>query len=139
MQRSSNKIGTLAAALAKAQAEIINPEKSLTARKCESAEELGKRLKRRYDRQKQRQGSGPAVTAPPRPSSTGCSRWTDRGPYYRGRRPAKQEKSHCSITHDSREGQLPHGGNNKCLAQNRKTRTAGKAKPSHSANKQVVE
>ena len=31
MQRSSNKIGTLAAALAKAQAEIINPEKSLTA------------------------------------------------------------------------------------------------------------
>jgi len=32
MQRSSNKIGTLAAALAKAQAEIANPEKSLTAR-----------------------------------------------------------------------------------------------------------
>src|SRR6187399_876425 len=31
MQRSSNKVGTLAAALAKAQAEIINPEKSLTA------------------------------------------------------------------------------------------------------------
>ena len=31
MQRSSNKIGTLAAALAKAQAEIANPEKSLTA------------------------------------------------------------------------------------------------------------
>ena len=31
MQRSSNKIGTLAAALAKAQAEIVNPEKSLTA------------------------------------------------------------------------------------------------------------
>ena len=31
MQRSSNKIGALAAALAKAQAEIINPEKSLTA------------------------------------------------------------------------------------------------------------
>jgi hypothetical protein len=31
MQRSSNKIGTLAAALAKAQAEITNPEKSLTA------------------------------------------------------------------------------------------------------------
>ena len=60
MQRSSNKIGTLAAALAKAQAEIINPEKSLTARKCESAEELGKRLKRRYDRQKQRQGVGPS-------------------------------------------------------------------------------
>ncbi len=30
MQRSSNKIGTLAAALAKAQAEIANPEKSLT-------------------------------------------------------------------------------------------------------------
>jgi hypothetical protein len=32
MQRSSNKIGTLAGALAKAQAEIVNPEKSLTAR-----------------------------------------------------------------------------------------------------------
>src|SRR5258705_10261472 len=31
MQRSSNKIGALAAALAKAQAEIVNPEKSLTA------------------------------------------------------------------------------------------------------------
>jgi len=31
MQRSSNKIGALAAALAKAQAEITNPEKSLTA------------------------------------------------------------------------------------------------------------
>ena len=31
MQRSSNKIGTLATALAKAQAEIANPEKSLTA------------------------------------------------------------------------------------------------------------
>ena len=31
MQRSSHKIGTLAAALAKAQAEIVNPEKSLTA------------------------------------------------------------------------------------------------------------
>ena len=31
MQRSSHKVGTLAAALAKAQSEIINPEKSLTA------------------------------------------------------------------------------------------------------------
>ena len=31
MQRSSNKIGALAAALAKAQSEITNPEKSLTA------------------------------------------------------------------------------------------------------------
>ena len=31
MQRSSNKIGALATALAKAQAEIANPEKSLTA------------------------------------------------------------------------------------------------------------
>ena len=31
MQRSSNKIGALATALAKAQAEIVNPEKSLTA------------------------------------------------------------------------------------------------------------
>jgi hypothetical protein len=31
MQRSSNRVGTLAAALAKAQAEITNPEKSLTA------------------------------------------------------------------------------------------------------------
>src|SRR5215469_966125 len=31
MQRSSNSIGTLAAALAKAQSEIANPEKSLTA------------------------------------------------------------------------------------------------------------
>jgi hypothetical protein len=31
MQPSSNKVGTLAAALAKAQAEIANPEKSLTA------------------------------------------------------------------------------------------------------------
>ena len=31
MQRSSNSVGTLAAALAKAQAEIVNPEKSLTA------------------------------------------------------------------------------------------------------------
>src|SRR6478736_9680563 len=31
MQRSSNKIGALAAALAKAQSEIVNPEKSLTA------------------------------------------------------------------------------------------------------------
>jgi hypothetical protein len=31
MRRSSNKVGTLAAALAKAQSEIANPEKSLTA------------------------------------------------------------------------------------------------------------
>src|SRR6266700_2612672 len=31
MQRSSDRIGALAAALAKAQAEIANPEKSLTA------------------------------------------------------------------------------------------------------------
>ena len=31
MQRSSDRIGALAAALAKAQAEIVNPEKSLTA------------------------------------------------------------------------------------------------------------
>src|SRR6267154_2212456 len=31
MQRSSEKVGTLAAALAKAQSEIVNPEKSLTA------------------------------------------------------------------------------------------------------------
>jgi hypothetical protein len=31
MQRSTNKIGVLAAALAKAQSEIVNPEKSLTA------------------------------------------------------------------------------------------------------------
>src|SRR6516162_5239844 len=31
MQRSSDKVGALAAALAKAQAEIANPEKSLTA------------------------------------------------------------------------------------------------------------
>ena len=31
MQRSSESIGTIAAALAKAQAEITNPEKSLTA------------------------------------------------------------------------------------------------------------
>jgi hypothetical protein len=31
MQRSSNRVGTLAAALAKAQSEIANPEKSLTA------------------------------------------------------------------------------------------------------------
>jgi ERF superfamily len=31
MQRSSNKVGSLAAALAKAQSEIANPEKSLTA------------------------------------------------------------------------------------------------------------
>src|SRR6516165_8051661 len=31
MQRSSPNIGTLAAALAKAQSEIANPEKSLTA------------------------------------------------------------------------------------------------------------
>src|SRR6185436_14122458 len=31
MQRSSSKVGTLAAALAKAQSEIANPEKSLTA------------------------------------------------------------------------------------------------------------
>ena len=31
MQRSSNKIGALGAALAKAQAEIVNPEKSQTA------------------------------------------------------------------------------------------------------------
>ena len=31
MQRSSHKVGTLAAALAKAQSEIVNPEKSLTA------------------------------------------------------------------------------------------------------------
>ena len=29
MQRSSENIGTIAAALAKAQAELINPEKSL--------------------------------------------------------------------------------------------------------------
>ena len=31
MQRSSQSIGTIAAALAKAQAELINPEKSLVA------------------------------------------------------------------------------------------------------------
>ena len=31
MQRSSESIGTLAAALAKAQAELVNPEKSLVA------------------------------------------------------------------------------------------------------------
>jgi hypothetical protein len=31
MQRSSHKVGTLAAALARAQSEIVNPEKSLTA------------------------------------------------------------------------------------------------------------
>jgi hypothetical protein len=31
MQRSSNTVGTLAAALAKAQSELVNPEKSLTA------------------------------------------------------------------------------------------------------------
>ena len=31
MQRSSENVGALAAALAKAQAEIANPEKSLTA------------------------------------------------------------------------------------------------------------
>ena len=31
MQRSSNRIGALAGALAKAQSEITNPEKSLTA------------------------------------------------------------------------------------------------------------
>ena len=31
MQRSSETIGGIAAALAKAQAELINPEKSLTA------------------------------------------------------------------------------------------------------------
>ena len=31
MQRSSESIGAIAAALAKAQAEITNPEKSLTA------------------------------------------------------------------------------------------------------------
>ena len=31
MQQSSNSIGALAAALAKAQSEIVNPEKSLTA------------------------------------------------------------------------------------------------------------
>jgi hypothetical protein len=31
MQRSSETIGTIAAALAKAQAELTNPEKSLTA------------------------------------------------------------------------------------------------------------
>jgi hypothetical protein len=31
MQRSSETIGTIAAALAKAQAELVNPEKSLVA------------------------------------------------------------------------------------------------------------
>ena len=31
MQRSSDTIGTIAAALAKAQAQLINPEKSLVA------------------------------------------------------------------------------------------------------------
>ncbi len=31
MQRSSNSIAALAGALAKAQAELVNPEKSLTA------------------------------------------------------------------------------------------------------------
>jgi hypothetical protein len=30
MQRSSEKVGTIAAALAKAQAQLVNPEKSLT-------------------------------------------------------------------------------------------------------------
>jgi hypothetical protein len=32
MQRSSESVGALASALAKAQAELVNPEKSLTAR-----------------------------------------------------------------------------------------------------------
>ncbi len=32
MQRSSDSIGTLAAALAKAQGELVNPEKSLVAK-----------------------------------------------------------------------------------------------------------
>jgi hypothetical protein len=31
MQRSSESIGTIAAALAKAQAQLVNPEKSLVA------------------------------------------------------------------------------------------------------------
>jgi hypothetical protein len=31
MQRSSESIGTIAAALAKAQGELVNPEKSLVA------------------------------------------------------------------------------------------------------------
>jgi len=31
MQRSSDSIGAIAAALARAQSELINPEKSLTA------------------------------------------------------------------------------------------------------------
>jgi hypothetical protein len=31
MQRSSESVGALASALAKAQAELVNPEKSLTA------------------------------------------------------------------------------------------------------------
>ena len=42
MQRSSQTIGTIAAALAKAQAQLVNPEKSLVARSdLREAEPIG--------------------------------------------------------------------------------------------------
>jgi hypothetical protein len=43
MQRSSESVGALASALAKAQAELVNPEKSLTARVRTAAPGEGQR------------------------------------------------------------------------------------------------
>ena len=51
------------------------------AKQCDSAEQLGERLKRRYDRQLQRRGLARLAMAAPRTSSpsssTDCSRTTD--------------------------------------------------------------
>jgi hypothetical protein len=54
------------------------------AMECQSAEELGKKLRRRYQRRNSAGGSRPAAPTPPtRPSSIGCSDRIERGPYLR--------------------------------------------------------
>jgi hypothetical protein len=59
MQRSSETIGTIAAALAKAQAQLVNPEKSLTG----SFDPIG------LERQ-----SSPSVMPHCRAGSTSCTK-----------------------------------------------------------------
>ena len=50
MQRSSETIGTIAAALAKAQAQLVNPEKSLvgTIRSGKGTDQNGHSARRHY-------------------------------------------------------------------------------------------
>ena len=71
MQRSSETIGAIAAALAKAQAELANPEKSLVAtiRASEPREMIRPFAMRR---------SQPASTSCARPSAATRSRWSRR-------------------------------------------------------------